>query len=179
MNNPLPPTGKSNFVSQFEFVGSVDGGPNLCVPEALKFRRNVCGGEEAIQHYCHRLAIDGGQLVARILGTEIMDNAGHSLTSQCCMVNVRLPLSVVNDQQHTRSAPVKAAKPIPLSLVPQVTQFLTSSCVSEHATFIAFIFYRGCWWARLSAQIYLDLEDFEYGARVLDALCTRITRNEY
>lgn len=179
MNNPLPPTGKSNFVSQFEFVGSVDGSPFLCVPEALKFRRNVCGGEEAIQTYCHGLALKGGQLMARLLGTEIMDNAEQSLTSQCCMVNVRLPLSVTNHQPYTQSKPRNFEAAIPLSLVPQVTQFLTTSCVSKHGTFIAFIFYRDSWWARLSAQIYLDLGDFEYGAHVLESLCTRIARHEF
>jgi hypothetical protein len=44
-NNPLPPTGKSNFVSQFEYTGAVDAAPFLCVEEALRFRRDVCGGK--------------------------------------------------------------------------------------------------------------------------------------
>ena len=180
MNNPLPPTGKSNFVSQFEFVGSVDNGPFLCVPEALRFRREVCGGERAIMEYCYNLAGEGGRLVARILGTEVMDNSQHTLTFQCCMVNVRLPLEVIdNDNGLTGTSGSNAIASIRRAHALTVTHFLTSSCVKEHSTFIAFILYRNAWWARLSAQIYLELADFEYGARVLQALCIRVAQKEY
>lgn len=44
--NPLPPSTKSNFVQQFEFVGTVDNASLLCIPAALKFREEICGGEE-------------------------------------------------------------------------------------------------------------------------------------
>lgn len=45
--NPLPPSTKSNFVQQFEFTGTVDNAALLCIPAALKFREEVCGGEDA------------------------------------------------------------------------------------------------------------------------------------
>lgn len=180
MNNPLPPTGKSNFVSQFEFVGSVDNGPFLCVPEALRFRREVCGGERAIMEYCCNLAGKGGRLVARILGTEVMDNSQHTLTFQCCMVNVRLPLEVIDDDNGlTGTSGSNVIASVRRAHASTVTHFLTSSCVKEHSTFIAFILYRNAWWARLSAQIYLELADFEYGAQVLQALCIRVAQKEY
>jgi hypothetical protein len=180
VNNPLPPTGKSNFVSQFEFVGSVDNGPFLCVPEALRFRREVCGGEEAIMEYCQNLAHEGGRLVARILGTEVMDNSQHTLTFQCCMVNVRLPLKVIDDDTtSTEVSESNVIASVSYSHASTVTHFLTSSCVKDHSTFIAFVFYRNAWWARFSAQIYLELADFEYGARVLQALCTRVAQKAY
>lgn len=180
VNNPLPPTGKSNFVSQFEFVGSVDNSPFLCIPEALRFRRDVCGGEEAIMDYCSNLAREGGHLVARILGTEVMDNSEHTLTFQCCMVNVRLPLQVTDDEDSTGAASMaNMTASIPGVQVSTVTHFLTSSCVSDYSTFIAFIFYRDAWWARLSAQIYLDLADFEYGGHVLQGLCKKVAKKAY
>jgi hercynylcysteine S-oxide lyase len=185
-NNPLPPTGKSDFVSQFEFVGSVDNGPFLCVPEALRFRREVCGGEEAIMNYCFDLARDGGRLVAQILGTEVMDNEDHTLTHQCCMVNVRLPLEVVDDRdevnESSKGVPASDANTIaivPSSQASTVTHFLTSACVTEYSTFIALIFYRNAWWARFSAQIYLELADFEYGAQVLKTLCQKVAQQSY
>jgi hercynylcysteine S-oxide lyase len=185
-NNPLPPTGKSNFVSQFEFVGSVDNGPFLCVPEALRFRREVCGGEEAIMNYCFDLARDGGRLIAQILGTEVMDNKDHTLTYQCCMVNVRLPLEVVDDGDdvNERSKGVPASDSNTIAIVPRsqasaVTHFLTSASVTEYSTFIALIFYGNAWWARFSAQIYLELADFEYGAQVLKDLCQKVAEQSY
>lgn len=183
-NNPLPSTGKSNFVSQFGFVGTLDNGPFLCIPEALRFRREVCGGEQAIMDYCHTLARKGGHLVARMLGTEVLDNAEHTLTQECCMVNVRLPLGVTEDeddgQPNSGGAPsAKLITSVPRSQVSTVTQFLHSSCVSDHSTFLAFIFYRNAWWARLSGQIYLELADFEYGGRVLQTLCDKVAQGAY
>lgn len=35
------------------------------------------GGEEKINAYCHDLALKGGQLMAKILGTRVMDPAGE------------------------------------------------------------------------------------------------------
>ncbi|KAK4937364.1 hypothetical protein LTR10_021973 [Elasticomyces elasticus] len=208
-NNPLPPTGKSNFVSQFEFVGSVDNAPFLCLEEALRFRKEVCGGEEAIMTYCHHLARAGGRRVAEMLRTEVMDNDTLSLTNECCLVNVRLPLEVVDDDHndsgsfstdtisasatdspaavesallgtHITATPMKSTvAKVPRAHVGTVTNFFSSACVTEHSTFIAFIFYRNAWWARFSAQIYLDLDDFEYGARVIHSLCQSVALRAY
>ena len=44
--------------------------------------------------YCFALACEGGNLVAKILGTDVMDNLDGMLTRQCSMFNVRLPLQV-------------------------------------------------------------------------------------
>jgi hypothetical protein len=35
------------------------------------------GGEEKINEYCHNLAIKGGQVLAKILGTYVMDPDGQ------------------------------------------------------------------------------------------------------
>lgn len=184
VNNPLPPTGKSDFVSQFEYVGSVDNGPFLCLPEALRFRKDVCGGEQNIMNYCYQLAQVGGRRVAAILDTEVLDNAAGSLTRQCCMVNVRLPLrvavsSATKDRQENQSLNPDTSAAIPASDVSKVTQYLSSACIYEYSTCIAFIFYKGSWWARLCAQIYLELEDFEFGGRVIKQLCEKIEEGAY
>lgn len=188
VNNPLPPTGKSNFVSQFEFVGSVANSAFLCIGEAIRFRREVCGGEEAIMKYCFALARDGGQAVARILGTEVMDNQERTLTYQCCMVNIQLPLRVSdtviraqNGDAHTvaQSDSHFSIAVVPRSDVSIVTHYLTSACAADHHTFIAIIFYADSWWARFSAQIYLELEDFEYGAHALSAVCQKVAQKAY
>jgi hercynylcysteine S-oxide lyase len=177
VNNPLPPTGKSTFVSQFEFVGSVDNAPFLCIEEALRFRRDVCGGEEAIMKYCHDLARDGGRLVSEVLDTEVMDNEENTLTRQCCMVNIRLPLQVAEDGGDCSTSQTMPATP--RDHVSMVAQYLTSACITDHHTFIAVIFYANAWWARFSAQVYLDLEDFAYGARALKSLCGKVAQGAY
>lgn len=49
--NPLPPTTKSVFVNAFEYIGTLDNSPYLCVKDALDFRERVLGGEARIQRY--------------------------------------------------------------------------------------------------------------------------------
>jgi hypothetical protein len=93
INNPLPPSNKSDFVTQFEFVGALDNSPYLCVPEALEFINSVCGGEKRIMRYCRDMAREGGALVATMLGTEVMENKEKTLQN-FFFSNVRLPLHV-------------------------------------------------------------------------------------
>lgn len=57
-----------------QWNGTRDWSPLLSVAAALDFRQQVCGGEKRITTYCHALAIEGGELVAGILGTETMRN---------------------------------------------------------------------------------------------------------
>lgn len=117
--NPLPPTDKSDFVNLFQFVATTDNSPYYCVPAALNFRQNLCGGEEAIYNYIRDIAQRGADLLAMLLGTEVMDDldAGYGLRTMgsyeatdrreggrigwsgglrdCAMANVLLPITIV------------------------------------------------------------------------------------
>ncbi|KIX02100.1 uncharacterized protein Z518_08039 [Rhinocladiella mackenziei CBS 650.93] len=119
IRNPLPPTDKSDFVNLFQFVATADNSPHYCVPAALNFRQNLCGGEEAIYNYIRDLAQRGADLLAMLLGTEVMDDlgAGYGLKTMgsyeasdrrdggrigwsgglrdCAMANVLLPITIV------------------------------------------------------------------------------------
>lgn len=46
------------------------------VLSALKFREWI-GGEEKLNKYCHDLAISGGNKLAELLGTQVMDKDGE------------------------------------------------------------------------------------------------------
>lgn len=78
----------------FQWAATIDQTAYLCIPEAIRFRESVYGGEEEIRRYCFILARDGGKLVAEALGTETMTNAMASI-NQCCFTNIRLPLDFV------------------------------------------------------------------------------------
>lgn len=167
INNPLPPNSKSAFVAQFEFVGTMDNTPYLCIPEALAFRRDVCGGEAAIMRYCADVVKAGGVAVARALRTEVLDDGEGSLT-RCCFANVRLPLTVGEGRGDVREGDVGG-----------VTQWLVVRMVEEFDTFMAVVFYGGAWWVRLSGQIYLEAGDFEWAGRVLMGLCERVRNGDH
>lgn len=156
INNPLPPSTKSPFVRMFEFIGSMDYAPYLCVPAALKFRKEVCGGEEAIMSYCVEVVREGSQRVAEILGTEVM-----RYDQPCPVVNVRLPIDPAAVAQERTSA---------------VTAFVERMMLSEYKTFVPAFFHNGHFWVRLSGQIYLTVEDFEEVGRQLRDICSRAGR---
>src|ERR1700712_4908999 len=63
---------KSPFEQLFEFVATSDDTAYICVPAALKFRAEVCGGEDAVIAYCQRVANEAADAVAAALGTEVM-----------------------------------------------------------------------------------------------------------
>jgi hercynylcysteine S-oxide lyase len=170
INNPLPPTGKSEFVTNFEFVGTLDDSPYFCVPAAMKWRSRLTWkgkeGEDAVLAYCSQQARRSGVIVARILGTEVLENQEGTL-GNCNFSNVRLPLS---PKELTGDDAAKRAK---------IGQWIVKTLVSEYKTFIAIIYFGGAWWMRLSAQVYLTDEDWEWAGRVLLKLCARVRKGEW
>ena len=146
---------QNRFVNLFKWVSTVDQTPYLCIPAALAYRRDVCGGEEAIMLYCHTLARDGGKRVAELLGTEVMDNETQTL-SQCCFTTVRLPLELSAEKG------------------PEVVKRIMENCMNCEDTWVPAKFYNGDVWIRLSAQVYLEMADFEWAASVLQKLCDEI-----
>lgn len=164
--NPLPPSSRTAFENLFVFVATMDDSPYLCVPRALQFRHDVCGGEATIREYCVRLARDGGACGAQILGTEVMDNSEGTLTA-CCMFNVRLPID-------GRGGGAMDADDAAL-----VTAFISDRLARRYETFIATYFHGSRFWARFSCQIYLELRDIEWGAMILRDLCAQVNRGEH
>ncbi|TVY78146.1 Hercynylcysteine sulfoxide lyase [Lachnellula suecica] len=167
----LPPAANSEFVNNFEFVGTIDNTNYLVVGEAIKWREEVCGGEKAIMEYNSNLAREAGQAVAKILGTKVLDNDEHTLTD-CCLVNVLLPMEVSESaiQGTTTVKPAHTSK---------VTLWLQTTLIDEFKTFLAISFFQGQWWVRLSGQVYLDITDFEWAGEKLKEICERIGKEEF
>lgn len=170
IRSPLPPSAKTAFVNSFEFVGTVDNGPTLCVPAALEWRRRLTWkgkqGEEAIYAYITQLAREAGEIVASALETEVMENEEGSLT-KCFFSNVRLPLSFEKQAEGD------------VNKAYEILTWLTRTLVDEYDTFMGFNFYGNAWWVRLSAQVYLTKEDFDWAAGILKEVCERIEKGEW
>ena len=160
-------SGKSPFVLLFDFVGTLDVSPYLCIEEALKFRQEVCGGEEQIMRYCEEVSNGAGRLAVEILGTDIMENETKTLT-KCAFVNVRLPLEIGDGQGQVREEDMY-----------RVAFWMTEMLMNELDLFSPIFFHARKFWTRFSGQIYLDLCDFEEGARALKSLCERVKSGEY
>lgn len=161
---------KSDFVHNFEFVGTADTIAYLTVPEAIKWRREVCGGEENIRSYCTTLVNKGGNRVAEILGTVVLDNSAQTFT-KCCFANIRLPLSL--GETPARGDSDRKIKPRP-GIEDAVVDWTQRTLVAEYGTYIQMFFFQDSWWIRLSGQVYLDYSDFEWTGEVLKEVCDKV-----
>ncbi|CRG91216.1 putative aminotransferase C660,12c [Talaromyces islandicus] len=150
IKNPLPVSKNPAFVQLFEFVGTLDYTPYLCVPDALRYRQEICGGEEVIMRYCIDLAQRGSELVAQMLGTEVL---GEQWQRECPMAMVRLPIDNVSGLSETRQA--------------EIGPWIEKEGAEVHGFFAPVILHNENLLVRLSAQVYLTLQDFESVGRAL------------
>ncbi len=60
-----------------------------------------------------------------------------------------------------------------------VGEFVINGCRKEYDTFIALIFHGEQWWVRFSAQVYLEMADFEWAAEILKKLCERVMKGDF
>lgn len=153
------------FVGLFVKVSTNDTTPYACIPAALKFRQDVCGGEDKIREYCERIAREGGARMAEIFNTEVLENETQTLR-RCCFTNVRLPLSLTQ-LGATASEGTSIAK------------WIQEKTPEEYETYIPTKFFEGVFWSRVSGQIYLTMEEFEWAAETLLDLCRRVQAGEW
>ncbi|KAF1913000.1 pyridoxal phosphate-dependent transferase [Ampelomyces quisqualis] len=171
--SPFPKSSKTPFTQAFEFTGTVDNAPYLCVPAALAWREGL-GGEDVIRMYCQTLAREGAALVAEELRTEVLENETGSLGGGCCLANVRLPIAVDVAEQHAAGAGIDGC-----DVGAAVRDWMSKIAIDDYCTFIQSMFYGDAWWARLSGQVYLDMEDMKWAARTLGAICKRVEAGEW
>lgn len=174
LRNPLPPNEKSHFVNNFQFVGTKDNSGYLTVKDAIEWRRDVLGGEEKIMEYLKDLNKRGTDYLASELGTHVLENKTGTLRN-CAMGNVALPIWISEAGEGAKEGDV---------VVPQdeaVTAFnwMLQTLMDDHKTFVATYADQGRFWVRLSAQIYLDLEDYEFAAKALKDVIKRVGAGEY
>lgn len=68
---------------------------------------------------------------------------------------------------------------IPAEDAERIWTWMTKVLVDDYQTFIPLFYHDRRFWARLSAQVYLDADDFEWAGETLKVLCERVARREY
>ncbi|KAF9435750.1 hypothetical protein BGZ76_005586 [Entomortierella beljakovae] len=136
--HPVAITGdyKKGFEKEFGWVGTADYSSIMSIGSAIDFRKQY--GEDAIISYTHALALEGGKIMAEILGTNTLTPHDHQVGN---MVNVRLPLKNVDHPKAT-------------------AQYFTDVILDRYNVYTPAFKHGGQWWTRFSAQIYLEAEDF-------------------
>ncbi|BGO96076.1 hypothetical protein NBRC10512_007186 [Rhodotorula toruloides] len=158
--------GSPGWVDEHVWSGTIDWAPYLSTTAALVFRQNVLGGEERINEWCHQLAVEGGEEVAKVLGMRTMRNArpeeGELVAN---MVNVELPI------------------PRPSTFSPDDKRLLAAfwfKRLSEnHNTIVPIFTHDDRYWTRLSAQVYNDMDDFRHAGQAVKRVCERIVGGEF
>ena len=184
------------FTILFQHVSTNDNSPYYTAPSAETFRNDICGGEEKIQSYNKSLAARGGEILAKALGTVVMDETSQSSSSNdskpvsklrdCAFSNVLLPFKLVDteDPKPPTSASASSVQspaqqsfhPIPLSSAVPLSRHIERVLLSDHKTYVPVFTYKNQLWFRLSGQIYLDEDDFVWFAGVMKDVCGRVTK---
>ncbi|BEI83739.1 hypothetical protein CcaverHIS002_0403430 [Cutaneotrichosporon cavernicola] len=149
------------FAKQYSWNGTTDFTSYLTIPEAINFRQDI-GGEDRIIAYNHSLAVAGGKRLAKRWGTRFMDNDKGELTA--CMSNVELPnFPIAKDGND-------AVK---------MNRFIENALLFDYNAYAAPFYYNNAWWARFSAQVWLELEDFDYLADCFEKIGKRLDAGEH
>jgi hypothetical protein len=112
----------------------------------------------------------GSAAVAKKLGTTYMENSTGTLRN-CGMANVALPIwsvqgqdgEVVVSEEETQTA----------------FQWILNTLISDYKTFMSLFLHGGRFWIRISAQVYVDFEDYEWAGDILKEICERVKAKEY
>jgi selenocysteine lyase/cysteine desulfurase len=184
LDDPNATVSRTPYEKLFEFVATSDDSAYICIPAALKFRAEVCGGEDAIITYNQRIANEGADAVAAALGTDVMQEPDlkpgqESRMRQCAMTTVRLPIAVTTSGKETGSFDHSPSVVLSEEEAPRAFNWIQSKLMDEHNTFVP-VFCHGSWlWTRLSGQVYLEKSDFESLGDVLRDLCKRVAKKEF
>ena len=173
---PLPDAdGKSHFARNFEWIGTRDDSALFCVKDSIAWRRDVLGGEDRIISYLWDLNKKGIQHVASVLGTEVIDNKQSTLTN-CGMGNAGLPIWV-GDKGKEKAKDGEAV--LTTEEAQDAFNWMTKTMFEEYKTHIVIYVRWDRFWTRVSAQVYLDMKDYEFAGRVLKGLCERVGKGEF
>ncbi|THU90146.1 hypothetical protein K435DRAFT_864551 [Dendrothele bispora CBS 962.96] len=102
--------------------------------------------------------------MSEILGTEEMDPKGEY---EFNMVNIALPLRVPSSKQGLDTG-------IDIELLKKIDGLYKKKTILERNMFSPAYWHNGKWWTRCSAQVWVEVEDFEKVALALKEVCKEI-----
>ena len=154
------------FGRLFDTPGTTDSSSFVTVAAAIEWRKQVTWkdlkGEEAIRQYCVSQAEEASKMLARRLETEVLENQ-----SGIFLKNVRVPL----DWQKDAGGDKKTADMIAI--------WIERTILYEYKSFMVVRTHAQKWWWRISAQIYLTMEDWEKAADIMAEVCEKVKKGEW
>ncbi|CAF0762857.1 unnamed protein product [Adineta ricciae] len=137
-----------SFQSEFFWLGTRDYSAYLTISDAIDFRRTIAN-ESEIFAYNHQLAIQTGTLLAQLWNSSTLTTDERYIST---MNNIELP-AFINTTEKMNN--------------------LYQKLINEHNIFLPMIEFDKKFYCRISAQIYMELSDYEkVGHIVLNAVST-------
>lgn len=145
--------------NKFWFIGTCSYSQYLCISEAIRFRKEVCGGEACIRSYQEKLQKEAISAVIKEFGpgSVLLQNEGKSLVTPG-LFNISLPFGdkykhveekLINDLNYFKNVRAVCAR-----------------LTMERKAYIPFFYHNGQLWVRFSVQIFNEIEDYIIGARI-------------
>lgn len=131
------------YLAEFDWIGTRDASAQFVLPEALAFLDRL--GAATIRAHNHDLAISAATMLATAWGTRV----GASKAQTGSMAMVELPIQ----------APATRAGGLEIR----------AALLEDHKVQVPINALGARYWARISAQIYNDMEDYERLARAVTA----------
>jgi selenocysteine lyase/cysteine desulfurase len=130
-----------SIVDRYSYVSTRDYTAGLSMDAALDFRQDLLGGDEAIYQYCRTLALQAKHYLMDLwkISKPLVPDALEEF-----MINVPLPTHVVNSTT-------------------QAKQLQVDYLLQQHGIYMIVLLEptSGIYFTRLSAQVYLELWDFQ------------------
>ncbi|CAO1613698.1 unnamed protein product [Sympodiomycopsis kandeliae] len=165
-----PKEAGDDFLTQWAETGKMDYSAVLSLDAALDFRQRL-GGEKRIQSYNHTLALLGGLRLCQILQVSLLETPSEP-TLSANMVN--LPLPLVN-----RAIGGSTQEIITKWLYEKGGEtYIWNTLMDEFHTCVTIWPFQDQIMIRVSAEIWQDLEDWEYLGKALKEVCRRINSGE-
>lgn len=168
-------TGWYDYTGRFAYTGTRDYTAFASIPHGLRFIQERLGGLERMRRYGCELICKGSALCVQLWHTGYL--VPYSMTQDTFMTNVILPAAIDSEakavtlQQRLFSEDriSMVLKSVPAADVNRPTHSNGSTSIAGDVYNKKEIFY-----TRLSAQVYLDLKDFELLALAVVRICAEI-----
>ncbi len=141
------------FYKRFLFTASNNYSSFYCIPEALKFVNEDCGGFDKIRSYCRK---QGNDIIAHFGTDHLVSVTEPSADDLNFMVTVKVDLPKDKQEFFARSFKNKQFEN-------EVRDFVLSDLLRKSRTFVQFGWHNNFLFVRFSCQIYTDLQEYFWG----------------
>lgn len=146
------------LINKFSFVGTVTYSQMFSVSEALKFRSEVCGGEENIRKYQYDVQEKAIEQVKKVFGpgSKLLQNSTKTLNPPG-LFNVSLPVNA-------KYMPVINHLLNNFGDYKLFAEKCDEKMISENKALALFVIHNNEIWVRFSVNLYNEVGDYAIGA---------------